>query len=233
MNLDRGEGEAFLTSVDSVDRPGSCPLKLLRRNVLGMVPDISSGRRSAQPAIYNNWGTALQEDATSLKGMVFEQVLPGEQLRRERHHISISSEASIPDASVLQLSEHAQAMAASGLAGSGMSAAKLLAADALYKLEPMLCEQLNQHLEQSVFGPFENVGSAVFHLLQLQRKRKAAKAQQLHDLLSTFADAHHGSIECLLQWPELLRLKKERDAFAHPLDIPHEHLAGGNKEMII
>ena len=107
-------------------------------------------------------------------------------------------------------------MAASGLVGSGMSAAKLLAVDALYTLEPPLCVKLNHHLEGSPYGPFEHVGSAVFRLLQLQRAGETAKAQQLHDLLSTFASANHGSMECLLQWPELLRLKKERGRLCAP-----------------
>lgn len=71
--------------------------------------------------------------------------------------------------------------------------------DALYKFEPMLCDRLNpmlcdrlnEYLVDSMFGPYEHIGSAVFHLLRLQRKGKTVKAQQLYDLLSAFAEAHH------------------------------------------
>jgi len=157
---------------------------------------------------------------SSLKDMVFEQVLPNEQMQINRHHVYIQGTAQIPDASVPEMAQQAVMHATSGLAGSGMSAAKLLAADALYKLEPGLCAKMNAHFKGSGVGPFERVGSAVFRLLQLEESGKQEKAQKLRAHLARFADAHHGSLECLMQWPELLRIKNERDVFAHPLDIP-------------
>lgn len=155
-----------------------------------------------------------------LQGMVFQQVLPDEQMHLDRHHIYIKDAAQIPDASEAEMAQQAEMHTASGLAGSDMPAAKLLAADALYKLEPTLCDKMNAHLKGSGFGPFEHVGSAVFRLLQLRESGKAAKAEKLEERLTSFADAHHGSMECFMQWPDLLRIKKQRDAFAHPLDIP-------------
>ena len=123
---------------------------------------------------------------------------------------------SAPDASLPQLLQQARDCQASGSAGGSMSAAKLLAVDAAYKLEPQLCRQLNAHLEDSEFGPFQSLPDAVFKLLHLQRAGKTSKAGRLERLLSGFATAHHGSMDSLMQWRQLLDLKKERDAFAHP-----------------
>ena len=157
---------------------------------------------------------STMDPAAPLRG-VFEQVPAGQPLCRDRAHVLITSSAITADSSIPQLLHDAQRLASSGFADSGMSAIQLNVVDAMYKLEPAACEQLNACLEDSEFGPFDYISDAVTKLLQLRRqRRKADKAAALERLLADFAAQRGGCLDDLLQWPLLLKMKKIRDAFA-------------------
>ena len=92
---------------------------------------------------------------------------------------------------------------------------KMLAVDLLYKKEVFLVPKLNTHLEQQPFGPYDHLSHAVNELLNL-RKYQPQRAKQLELALSSFATAVGSSLESLMQWPKLMQMKRERDAFSHP-----------------
>jgi len=156
---------------------------------------------------------------------VFQQVLSGEGLIHDRSHIYIHGTAGQPDASIPQLMQQAQS------ASSHSSC--FLAVDALYKLEPTLCDQLNDFLETKGFGPFQFVSDAVFLLLQL-RRRNSSEASELEQQLAAFAQEHSSSLDCLMQWPQLLKMKKLRDEDAHPFDVSllRQQLASNNPDLL-
>ncbi|KAF5842302.1 hypothetical protein DUNSADRAFT_7955 [Dunaliella salina] len=153
-------------------------------------------------------------------------MLPSKELTQDRSHMSIQGSARLPDASIPKLIHNTQANASTNTL--------YLAVDATYSLEPALYKQLNSYLEDSKFGPFAYVSDAIFSLLQLRRKRAAAtKAKELEQLLAAFVVQHHGSLESMLQWRQLLEIKKQRDAAAHPFSAPllHQELANGNPDL--
>jgi len=180
---------------------------------------------SVHPLNHLQWQQQEQEHQLSPVHGVFERMLPGEEPRSCRSHITIQGTALFTDASIPALCSTAQSGTSTGT--------RFLAVDTIYSLEPTLCDQLNSFLEGSKFGPFEYVSSAVFRLLQLRRKR-SSKADELEQLLAAFAEQHHGSLESMMQWPQLLNMKKQRDEAAHPFSasLLRKELADNNPDLI-
>lgn len=59
-------------------------------------------------------------------------------------------------------------------------------------------------------------------------------SEKLEQLLAVFAEQHQGSLEGMLQWPQLLQMKKKRDAVAHPSSAPilRQELTSGNPDLM-
>ena len=78
----------------------------------------------------------------------------------------------------------------------------------LYK-EVNLVPKLNDHLAGAPFGPYDHVSEAVNELLRLKKQsHKKKKAQELESLLASFAVASNSSLAALLQWPDLMQMKR-------------------------
>jgi hypothetical protein len=73
----------------------------------------------------------------------------------------------------------------------------------------------------------------VFLLLQL-RRRNSSEASELEQQLAAFAQEHSSSLDCLMQWPQLLKMKKLRDEDAHPFDVSllRQQLASNNPDLL-
>lgn len=92
----------------------------------------------------------------------------------------------------------------------------MLVVDLMYQKEVLLVPKLNIFLENEPFGPYDHISEAVNQLTRLQ-KSKPEKAAKLQKLLNSFAQLLGSDLVSLQQWPIIMQMKRERDAFSHTL----------------
>lgn len=167
--------------------------------------------------------------ASSAQG-VYEQLLSGGQQLQDHRHLRLGPDTIVSDHQVPDLARQAQASQESGLASSGMSAAKLAAADAWHKLGPSLLQQLNSYTEDKGVGPWQGLADPVFELLRYGRSGEEDRAKRLKEILTGFAEQYNVQIDSLMQLPALLDLKRQRNHYAHPLDTAKlQQMLGANE----
>jgi hypothetical protein len=106
---------------------------------------------------------------------------------------------------------------------------RLLAADALVYLEPVVRKELNAFMSTAgsgdykrAFGPFRDLGDVAYTLEHLQRKgeknpAKRPKAEALERLLRQFCQRSNRSYTGLLQLPALFHLNQRKCALSRPM----------------